>query len=321
MSRNWIRAASLQVGDGGGRTIDLSQLRIRFLIRQWTTQSTNPGEFRVYNLSDETAHAIAGKGSEFKHLRFSAGYEGNIGVIYKGSVLQSRIGRETPTDTFVDFYCRDGDEAYNWGVVNKTFAAGSTQRDHVDEVLRVFKKLGVTGEGTIKGLSKKKYPRAVTLYGMGRDVMRTIAQSNGATWNILNGELNHIPNDDKGKSSGAFVLNANTGLIGMPQETVDGIIVTALLNPHFKLNTQLIINEKSIQRAAWGQNAGVGAEATAGQLDTLGTADGTYRIISIEWRGDSRGQEWYATMICYGAKTGAPPISSTGIVGQSSAGG
>ena len=310
MSRNWIRSWDLQVGDGGS-SVDLSKMRIRFLMRHWTTQSTNPGEFRIYNLSDRSAQQIGGKNMEHKKVRFQAGYEGNVGTIYQGEILQPRIGRESPTETFVDLYCRDGDQAYNWGVVNKTFKPGSTQQDHVDEVLRVMKQFGVK-KGRIEGLSKKKYPRSVTLYGMARDIMRTIAMSNESTWHILSGELNHIPNGAEGKGGGgAFVLNANTGLIGMPQETLQGIIVTALINPRFKIESQLVINEKSIQRAAWGTN--YDAEVTGGQLETLGTADGTYTIKAIEWRGDTHGPEWYATMVCIGSKTGALPSGQTGL--------
>lgn len=312
MSRNWKRAIQLEVGSSSTK-LDLSNLRVRFLVRQWTTQALNAAEFRVYNLAKTTAKELTGDQSEFKNISLIAGYEGNAGRIYSGNIIKSQDGRETPTETFVDFFCRDGDKAYNWGVVNKTFAAGSTQRDHIDEILRVLKPYGIT-EGTIKGLSEKKYPRAVSMYGMARTFLRIIGHSNEATWSIQNGRLNHVPNSDKGSDSN-FVLNANTGLIGMPQETQQGIIVNALINPSFKVNGKVTINEKSIQRAPWQLN--YNGDVQNAQLATLGTKDGVYRIIGIEWRGDTHGNEWNATLTCIGAKTGAIPTGQTGLVAPS----
>lgn len=310
MSRNWIRSGRLEL-EGTGKTIQFGDLRIRFLVRQSRVQSLNAAEFRIYNLSDATKDQIVSEKTEFKLATLSAGYESNSGIIYKGNILHTQAGRENPTDTYVDVFCRDGDRAYNWGVVKKTFAAGSKQRDHVDEVVRVFKELGVT-EGTIKGLSDQKYPRAVTLYGMAREIMRTIAHSNNATWDIRNGKLFHTPHDDKGEGS-EIRLNSNTGLIGMPVETPQGIIVTALINPDFKIGCKLKIDEKSINRAPWGLNYSDDPSNLGRQ--TLGTADGVYTVFSLEWRGDTRGQEWYATMYCYGSRSGSLPIGSENIVG------
>jgi len=310
MSRNYIRKIKLEVGSSGGATLDVSKMRIKFYVRQSSIQSLNSAEFRVFNLAKDTAQMVAGKDSEFKAIKLDAGYEDNCSTIYQGSIIHTRTGRENPVNTYVDFYCRDGDKAYNWGIVNKTFAAGSTQREHVDEILRVLKPFGIT-EGTIKGLSDQKYPRPVVMYGMARDFLRTIGRSNEAAWYILNNKLFHMPYADQGEGDG-FRLNANTGLIGMPQETQTGIVVTALINPQFAVGKQLIIDEKSIQRAPWGLN--YGDDINNLKLDQLGTSDGVYKIFSIEWRGDTHETEWYATMICHGSITGTPPASSTKLV-------
>jgi hypothetical protein len=307
MSRNWIRSIGLQVGGQGGQD-DLSAMRIRFMVRAASTQTPHAAEIRVYNLSKDHAKRLT-SGREFSSLSLSAGYVENSGVIYEGTIIQAQAGRESPTKTFVDFYCRDGDKAYNWGNISKTFAAGSTQRDHVDEILRVLKPLGIA-EGTIKGLSEIPYPRAVTLYGMPREILRVIAHSNDASWWFERGKLNHVPNKDT-SGENAFDLNANTGLIGMPTETQAGIIVTALINPKFKVGKLLKINEASINRAPWTVN--YDAEKQAGSRVT-GVSDGTYKIQSIEWHGDTHTEEWYAIMLCYGIYTGAPGIGTENLL-------
>ena len=193
MTQNWLRAGSLQVGGGSGVSIDFSQpnaLNVRFAVKNAQVQSPKTAEIRVYNLSDATAEGLKNT-AEGQPIILSAGYQGNVGTIFSGTIKKPQKGRESPTDTFVDFYCAE-EQGYNWGHISKTFAAGSTQQDHVNEVLHVMGQFGVT-QGTIQGLSTTPYPRAVTLYGMARDVMRTIAHSNNASWYIDNGQLNHVP--------------------------------------------------------------------------------------------------------------------------------
>jgi hypothetical protein len=309
MSRNWLRAGSLTVGGGSGLSLDFSQptsLRVRFVVTQAMRQSPKAAEIRVYNLSTQTAQSLV-QNAEGQSITLSAGYQGNVGTIFTGTIKKAQAGRENPTDTFVDFYCAE-EQAYNWGVINKTFAAGSTQQDHVNEVLRVFQPFGIT-QGTIQGLSTTPYPRAVSLFGMARDVMRTIAHSNNASWYINNGKLNHIPNNSQGNGS-SITLNANTGLVGMPVQTQGGIIVTALINPQFAVNGQVTIDQKDIQLAPWGLNYD---DQNNQQLQ--GVTDGTYSIFAIEWRGDLRGVEWYAVLSCYGSTTGARPASSLNYTG------
>lgn len=316
MSEQWLRRIGIDI-EGIEGSSDLSKMRVRFLCQQKTTQSPGAGEFRIYNLSKDTASKIVDR-AKGKKLTLTAGYEDNAGVIYKGEIVAAQSGREDPTDTFVDLFTIGGQKAYNRAVVNKTFSAGSRQEDHVEEVLKMMKPFGVT-KGRIEGLSNYKYTRAVSLYGMGRDLMRMIAFSNNAHWfiNPRDYKLSLLPNNDKGKG-GNFKLNANTGLIGMPVQQFDGtIIVTALINPEFDVGRILEIDEKSIQRAHWSVNWGDQAGQLGGR-NLSAVTDGTYRIWGIDWLGDTHGTEWYATMKVTGSKTGGMPTSQTGNINENS---
>ncbi|MGC8165472.1 hypothetical protein ACP3WT_28400, partial [Salmonella enterica] len=61
---------------------------------------------------------------EFTRIVLQAGYAGNYGIIFDGSVKQVRRGRENQTDTYLDITAADGDSAYNFAVVNTSLAAG-----------------------------------------------------------------------------------------------------------------------------------------------------------------------------------------------------
>lgn len=83
-SRQWIRAISIQAGDGQGNEIDCSNLRVQFMVRQKDTQHPHWCYVRITNLSDQTANRGM---KEFTKLTLKAGYQGRMGPIFKGQVF------------------------------------------------------------------------------------------------------------------------------------------------------------------------------------------------------------------------------------------
>jgi len=309
MTTQWIRELSLTV-ESSTTAIELSNFRVKFEVRQGALQNPNTASIRVYNLSKATAEKIAGAKSEFKGLTLSAGYQGASGLIYKGSIVQSFNGRENPTDTFTQFFCQGGDRPYNWAYVNKTLKAGATPKDMFSVCYSAMKPFGITSavipDNFGGGL---KYPRAISMFGMAKDYLRTLAQSNNCVWSIQNDVLHMMPKDGSYIEGGTIVLNSQTGLIGMPSETEGGIVFRALLNPRLAVNKTVQINQASIQKAELDYSLTDSAVNQRKNIEQLGTGDGTYRILAIDWTGDTRGQEWYADCICIGATTGITPDS------------
>ncbi len=295
----WLRSLKLTVTGSSG-TLDLSDLRVKFSVEQDTVQAPNTLECRIYNPNKETAQKIF-KGD---HVELYAGYEDEgTGLIFKGEVTQPRIGRESPTDTYVDIFAKDGDSAYNFATVNKTLAKGSTPLDHYQTALKAMAPFGVTHGYIPQGLfDTPKYPRAVSWFSSAKDVLRTLAQSKGCTWSMQNGQLQMVPENTPLPGS-AFIVNSKTGMIGMPIETPGGIIVRTLINSRVKVNTLLQINDQDIQRAQLSQ---LHNSANANdQVLRLGTNDGIYKVLYMTRTGDTRGQEWYQDMTCIGAKPGS----------------
>ncbi|HAU75920.1 MAG TPA: hypothetical protein DCW88_10430, partial [Agrobacterium sp.] len=229
---------------GGGDSVDLSQLRIRFQVTQHNLQSPNVGDITISNLSDQTVKRIKGEGTE---VTLEAGYQENPGLIFKGQIIQKRSGRENPVDTYLNIIAQGGDQAYNYATVNKTLAAGHSYRDQVLTAYEAMKPFGIT-LGKIADLGDKKMPRARVMFGMARDILRTIAISTGTSWSIQNNELTVTKNNEP-KEGGAIVLNSRTGLIGLPVQSIDGILVTCLLNPQIGPGSLIQIDQASVQEA------------------------------------------------------------------------
>ena len=121
-----------------------------------------------------------------------------------------------------------------------------------------------------------------------------------------------------------MVLNSGTGMVGLPEQTLQGVIVRCLLNYRIRPGTKLQINESSIQRAAISPAYAAGAQNTffrdqspneALQSGILGiAADGFYKALLVEHNGDTRGPNWYTEIVCVKADGGASPaLISRGI--------
>jgi len=299
MSRQWLRKVSLIVGDASGNGLDLSQLHIRFNVWSATTQSPNHASIRVYNIASST---LASLKQEFTQVFLQAGYEGSFGQIFSGAIKQVRDGRENATDTFVDLIAADGDEAYNWAVVSTTLAAGWTQADYHGALMQSMASYGIQA-GYIPALTPTALPRGKVCVGQTRDYMRQLAGSAGAQWTIEGGQLHMVPVD--GLLPGeTIVLTSATGMVGMPTQTVDGIMIKSLLNPNIRPGCQVKIDNASIQGAA------ISVDYTAINYFPSTDADGFYKVFSTHLSGDTRGGEFYSDMIC-AAVNGTAPLSST----------
>jgi len=300
MSRQWIRHCKLTI-EGASGALDVSDMRIRFRVLQNTLQTPNNAEIIITNLSDATANLVREEG---KKVTLSAGYEDSPGEIFTGEIIQKRKGRENPVDTYLTILATNADKAYNFAVVNKSLAAGHTFKDQVNVALEAMKPYGVTA-GYIGDLGNKKMPRGRTMFGMARDFLRDIGFATNTAWSIQNNKLQVLENN-KTLPGDAFVLNSQTGMIGLPVQTVNGIIVRCLLNNKLRPGSRIQINQASIQQAAFNPNY-----TAAVQNDMLPSLadDGFYKALVVDHHGDTRGNPWYTDLVCLRADgQGAIPL-------------
>jgi len=291
--RLYLRKCSLIVG-GDGQGLELGELRVVFATHKQDVETPNSADIRVYNLAEETARRVQ---KEFTRVVLQAGYEGNFGLIFGGNVRQVRRGRDGVAP-YLDILASDGDRAYNYAVVNTTLAAGNTVADQVKAAQDAMAEHGVT-PGHTPDLGGQALPRGKVLYGMANKVMRNAAESTDTSWSIQDGACQMVPT--QGYLPGnAVVLTAETGLVGRPEQTNEGIKVRALLNPTFRVGGRIKLDNASINE--FKTDLRVGAFNRAPRLDE----DGLYRILAVEFRGDTRGTDWCADLICVGIDDSAP---------------
>jgi len=289
--QEYLRTWSLVVS-GASDAVDLSPLRIKFTVKQMDNQSPNYATIRVYNPSASTVAKVA----EFTSVTLQAGYQGGpLGVIFQGTVKQFRRGRESPTDTYLEFMAADGDPGINFAVLNQSLAAGSTPAQQLSAAQQALAAYGVKAGSTPAGLGTTALPRGKVLFGMARDKLRFFAASQGMTWSVQNGTLTLIPLQGFLPGAAPVLCNSTTGMIGMPEQTPTGIKVRMLINPQLAIGSRLQINQGDIQQGVQDPQF---TALPLSQVDPgIAANDGVYRIYVIEYTGDTRGNDWYADII------------------------
>ena len=310
----WIRKVSLIVADAGGNGLDLSELRVKFKIGQSDFETPNSAEIFVYNLAADTEKQIR---KEFTTVVLQAGYaNGAFGIIFQGTIKQAKSGRDDQTNTYLAIYAADSDEIYNFGMINKAIAAGTDPKDQANQVAQAMgAKVGSVQFNT--GLQSNI--RGKVMYGMGRAAMRNLARSGGSSWSFQNGKLQVTPLT--GYLPGeAVVINSKSGMIGLPEQTQEGIKVRILLNPKIQIGTQVQINESAIQRQSVSlSTTDVNQFTSTPRGDVLAappvTDDGFYVVIVNEQEGDTRANEYYCNLVCLSISKSAPADKSVKAAG------
>ena len=301
--RQWLRKCSLLVAGQSGEGLDLSELRIKFEIKKSDAQSPNTANIKVFNLSGDSASLIQ---REFTDITLQAGYEENFGVIFRGNAKQISRGRENGTDAFLEIIAADGDAAYNFAVVNTTMSAGASQ----NEIIQTAKAPMNLQSGFTPAFGGEKLPRGKVMYGMSRDYLRQAGNTDGARWSIQDGAVQFVSNTGT-LPGNAVLLTSETGLVDTPEQTNDGIKIKCLLNPQIKTGGTVSIANSEVNALKFGDKKEGDKTKPVKIVD-----DGIYRVLSIEYAGDTRGQEWYQVLVCVGVDETAPAgkkVKSPGI--------
>ena len=279
-------------GPNLGSTLDLSQFRITFSVKRGTTQTLNQADIKVYNVSQATAIQLQ---SQFSNIILKAGYQGQSGVIFSGSIQQVIVGRESGTDTFVEFLAADGHLAYNYSFISIPLPAGTNLNNDITACAAVMSPNGVTTGGNSTVTTNQNRTRGKVLHGSAKKYLRNVAQSAGYNWSIQNEKIvmqpisGYLPGE-------AVILNQTNGMIGSPQQTLYGVNVKALLNPSFTVGTRVQLNNSTVQALA----INLSQPATPQGIPLrLSTTDGIYCVQVVEHKGDTRGVDWYSTLTMY----------------------
>lgn len=252
---------SLEVNQGGN---DNNQIYITIDIERSIGSRQNTAEIEIYNLSESSRKSI---GEEFTFVEVEAGYVSEnvdvTGIIFAGEVRDSEVGRDD-TDIITTVTAGDGDRAIRKATALQSFPAGTPKEDVVEYLFAQFEAQGIErGEWVFPEMQPFLRP-----YSISNSVVREmnlLGRSNGFYWSIQNNVLEIVPRAESLPQTA--VLNSNTGMIGYPKITDNGIKVSALINPEVRPNRLIKVESDAVE---------------------LNAENGEYRVGSIHYRGDNK---------------------------------
>ena len=105
------------------------------------------------------------------------------------------------------------------------------------------------------------------------------------------------------------VITAATGMIGLPEQTPNGIKVRVLLNPTIKIGQAIQLDNKSIQQMRYGLGVNQQQENFFNELASKLNDDGFYYVMVADHTGDTRGNDWYSDLTCLAIDATVVPYS------------
>lgn len=303
MTQQFLRKLSLVVATSSGAGFDFGSFWCSFTVKRGDFQTPNSLDARIYNVKQQTANTI-GK-QEFTTVSLSAGYPGNIGLLFQGTIKQFRLGRVNQLDSYVDLTAADSDEAYNFAPISNTVPAGSAPDSIASLIAAAFanaSKNQTVTQGYSPNFKPNNLVRGRALYGMARDEARDFANQNNCKWSLQDGTVTYIPWVSYVPGGQIPVISVATGLVQVPEQTQAGINIRVLLNPSLKVG-QLIRLDSQINQFRFGLDLpSQVSNATIALQNKLapssGDQQGLYYVMVANHTGDTREQNWYTDLTC-----------------------
>ena len=257
------KGGSLLINQGGFNPHDI---KIAFEVGKTISSTQNYARIRIFNLTESHRNAM---GKELDDITLEAGYMpptggDNVGIIFKGQIRDVEHRREG-ADIITEISCGEGDKAFRKATISKTYTAGTDVQEVVEDIYRELEKEGIDrGEWKFPE-DIPKFKRPYSVCGSCKRELDTLARGKNFYASVQNGTLEIIPGD--GYVGSLILLTPETGLIGVPTITDNGVKVIALLNPAIRPNRPVRIESQTLE---------------------MNAENGEYRVSECVYSGDNR---------------------------------
>lgn len=211
-----------RAGVPGARGREWSELRMILEVQVSDAATPNRLQAKIYNLSDDS---VAFLQSDDIVAQLLAGAETPL-LLGTGEVTRVESTWQGP-DRITTIECADGRKSLT-SQVNISESGEVSARGLIE---KVGERMGFEVENL--NIDDLKLPRGFTAAGRGGDILKDLTRSVGADFHVERGGLVVLPRGAPTERK-AVLLRADSGLIGTPQRTKEGIKATCLLNPKIR---------------------------------------------------------------------------------------
>lgn len=264
----------------------------------------------IYNADSAIVDPILISKAQSISVQLSAGYQnpqGAYDVIWSGNIFQAFLERENVVDLKLTLHCLIRlQPLLDPENVGDSFPALATQTDIVEGIAKLIQTPVAALSANIK---PARLSRSTPVFGNLEDELTRIAEDNNMQWWLSSRGLNFgsITEDLVISDQPALVfspplegltstvgplptLPAGTGsIIGTPQETMDAVEFTVLLDPRVKVEKPLMTVKIDNSQIRF-------LKRQIGQPIRPLDQDGTYVVAEVRHIGDTRGNPWYTVI-------------------------
>jgi len=257
--------------------ITYENLRVTFKIEKTLGKTPDKATIEIYNLNQDSDLFYYWDEDEGRAI-LRCGYdEVEPDIIFSGKVV-SYSRRYEDTDIITVLECGDGHDVLTKTNISKLYKAGFEIDKMIDDIIKDVKRAGVKIAGDIKKklqdikLEGKKVDSGFSVSGLLSDTLETLLKPYNKTFTIQD-DVFKIINTGKEEGTKYTLLTPETGLIGSPVKTKDGLEFTALIQP---------------------------GKFNPGQFVKIQSRDfnNVFKIIKSNSIGDSHGDNWYTKGVC-----------------------
>ncbi len=275
MTQNFLRKVQVIFNDGtilNGDDGTDPQLKIAFQVERTLSGKANTGSLSIWNLGLPLRQAM---GKELDEFTILAGYlpplgGGNVGIIGKCNIRDVKHERDGP-DIVTHVNGGDGDKALRNSVLSKTWPAGTKGETVLRDLHSELEKNGVS-QGEWKDLERlPTFERPHSMCGTCARELDHLGRSGKSYISIQNGVLEVVPGD--GTIGQTSYITEQTGLIGSPCITDNGVTFKCMLNPELAPGRPVYVSSPMLEETANG---------------------GMYRLGTVTFSGDNRDGDFEA---------------------------
>ena len=241
----------------------IQNLRMQVEIERPADSTQTTGKAAIFNLSIERESQVYDKGGP---IRIEAGYPSTIATIFSGRVQRVRRSRQIGQVVHRVLKMDLGDETHTVGRLSVTSRAysGAEQVRNIVVDLAADMGLPVRPDPIPTGLVVRDWSAS----GAVTDLLTDVLDPFGFAWFEDDGVIVPYPAGETATTDDQQpqALSAQTGLIGVPEETDEGAQATMLLNPAIQRGSFLLIDSV--------------------------TAAGLWRVVALKHQADNRGRRF-----------------------------
>ncbi len=265
-------------------------LEIQFEVSQ-SVGSYNNGfwfaDIAIFGLNGPTTNLVITQGMT---VRLDAGWQNGqpYGTIFEGTLYQPLWERVDGINYKLTLHCIVGllEQVNNFCAFS--IAGGATQRDIVARMASTALNPLDASNVNIPAANLTASSRGEVIFGQPSLYLEQIGKETQTSFWFSNMAINIQSLLTAQTNVPTISYNANTGLVGTPQQTQDGVLIRVLLDPRLQLAGQINLDPSvTIAQLPRMQNT----------FPTVLDKDGNYGIMGLTHRGDSRGNVWQTEAI------------------------